>query len=243
MLHGEEGNNMKITEMFKSIEGEGIRTGRIATFIRTFGCPCRCVFCDSMYSNEVTAGVEIKDLTVSEIVDYCKEQGTPYVTLTGGEPLVQPEMLQLIEELLDEGFEVNVETSGAVDIGLFKKALFTSEASYLWDKLIFTVDYKSISSGANHQMIVSNFTESLDSWDVVKFVVGTNEDLDDMKRVVDLIKESYSSEDLPHIFVSPVFGSIEPSDIVEYIKNNNMFDVRMQLQIHKYIWDFNARGV
>lgn len=234
---------MKITELFKSIEGEGIRTGKVCTFIRSFGCPCRCVYCDSMYSNEVTKGIEIKDMTVNEIVQYCKDQKTPYVTFTGGEPLIQPEAMELIQELLNNGFEVNIETSGAIDISPFKKKLLTNFSAYPHDKLIFTVDYKSLSSGANAMMIPTNFTRNLSYRDVVKFVVGTKEDLEDMKKWVHKIKLSYDLDNIPHIFVSPIFGMIDPKDIVEYLKDNDLFDVRMQLQVHKYIWDKNMKGV
>jgi len=232
---------MKIVELFKSIDGEGIRTGKIVTFIRSFGCILCCNYCDSIYANEVGHGAEPKDMTVEEIVEYCKSNKTPYVTFTGGEPLIQKDSAELIEALLEEGFEVNVETCGAVDIQPFKKRLLTSLSSYSHERLIFTIDYKSISSGENNKMIPENFTKNLNDWDVVKFVVGTKEDLEDMKRWITTIKNSYS--DMPHIFVSPIFGMIEPKQIVEYIIQNDLFDVRMQLQIHKYIWDFNARGV
>ena len=233
---------MKITEIFKSIDGEGIRTGKIVTFIRSFGCCCRCVYCDSMYSNEVGHNAEIKDMSVSEIVQQCKEYKTPYVTFTGGEPLIQKDALELIKTLLEEGFEVNIETSGAIDIKPFKKELLTSNSNYDWNKLIFTIDYKSLSSGANHQMITKNFTDNLDEWDVVKFVLGTEDDLNDMKRMVNIIKSEYE-EYTPHIFVSPIFGMIDPKDIVQYIIDNDMFDVRMQLQLHKFIWNPEMRGV
>ena len=232
---------MKITELFKSIDGEGIRTGKIVTFIRSFGCPCRCHYCDSMYSNETGHGVNIKYMTVEEIVKQCKEYKTPYITFTGGEPLIQKDAKELIETLLTEGFEVNIETSGAVDIKPFIKELLYSNAPYLHEKLIFTLDYKSLSSGANEQMVLTNFTENLREWDVVKFVVGTQEDLEDMKRMVGIIKDSYTY--IPHIFVSPVFEEIEPKDIVQYLIDNDLFDVRMQLQLHKFIWHKDMRGV
>ena len=90
-------------------------------------------------------------------------------------------------------------------------------------------------------MYMLNFTQNLNDWDVVKFVVGTQEDLEDMKKCVDTIRYAYA--DGPHIFVSPIFGMIDPKDIVEFIKDNDMFDVRMQLQIHKFIWPSDMKGV
>lgn len=232
---------MRIVELFKSIGGEGIRTGKIATFIRGFGCNCVCTYCDSHYAIDGQYSKNYPDMTVQEIVDKCKEFKTPYITFTGGEPLIQPQALELIETLLNEGFEVNVETNGSVDIKPFQKALLTSLSPYPHEKLIFTVDYKSISSGCNDKMFMPNFTHNLHDWDVVKFVVGTQEDLEDMKNCVGLMRSSYA--DMPHIFVSPIFGMIDPKDIVEFIKDNDMFDVRMQLQLHKYIWNPDMKGV
>lgn len=232
---------MRIVELFKSIEGEGIRTGKIATFIRSFGCNCVCTYCDSHYAIDGKYSKDYPDMSVQEIVDKCKEFGTPYVTFTGGEPLIQPQALELIQSLLDEGFEVNVETNGSVDIKPFKQKLLTSNSSYKHEKLIFTVDYKSISSGCNDKMCMINFTQNLNDWDVVKFVVGTQEDLEDMKNCVETIRYAYA--DGPHIFVSPIFGMIDPKDIVAFIEDNDMFDVRMQLQMHKFIWNPDMKGV
>jgi 7-carboxy-7-deazaguanine synthase len=90
-------------------------------------------------------------------------------------------------------------------------------------------------------MLWKNFTENLSNNDVLKFVVGTKEDLDDMKHTVQVVENS--SSELPHIFVSPIFGMIDPKDIVEYLKDNDLFNVRMQLQIHKFIWPSDMKGV
>lgn len=233
---------MKIVELFKSIEGEGIRTGLVCTFVRTFGCPCRCSYCDSMYANEVGHDVDIVDMSVPQIVEKCKQLKTPYVTLTGGEPLIQPEMNELIESLLDNNFYVNIETSGACDISAVHEYMARKKKHTLMNNLIFTVDFKSYSSKCTGLMVMQNFTEHVRSCDVVKFVVGTPQDLDQMRSIVDKVKESKGIFK-PKFFVSPIFGMIDPKDIVEYLKDNDMFDVRMQLQIHKYIWDKNMRGV
>lgn len=232
---------MRIVELFKSIEGEGIRTGKVATFIRSFGCNCRCVYCDSLYAIDGEYANNYPDMSIDEIVNKCKEFKTPYVTFTGGEPLIQPEATKLIKTLLEEGFEVNVETNGAVNIAPFKKYLLTNLSKYSHNKLIFTVDYKSISSGENGKMLWENFTENLSNNDVLKFVVGTKKDLDDMKHIVQAVENN--SLELPHIFVSPIFGMIDPKDIVEYLKDNDLFNVRMQLQIHKFIWPSDMKGV
>ena len=230
---------MKIVEIFKSIEGEGMRAGYVATFVRTFGCCCRCKYCDSMYANEVQPDQILMDLSVDEIVAECIKLKTPYVTLTGGEPLIQKDAKELICKLIQNGFYVNIETSGAVDIGPYKEYAHKHLPGELWNNLMFTVDYKSISSGCTDMMIKTNFSINLWDRDVVKFVVGSSKDLDQMKSMVKEIRK-YSS---CHIFVSPIFGDIEPKYIVEYLKDNDIFDVRMQLQIHKFIWNPDMKGV
>ena len=152
---------MKIVELFKSIEGEGIRTGKVCTFIRSFGCNCVCTYCDSHYAIDGKFSKDYPNMTIEEIVNKCKEFKTPYVTFTGGEPLIQPQAVELVQELLDNGFEVNIETNGSVDIKPFKQKLLTSTSSYSHDKLIFTIDYKSLSSGVNDRMLPENFTHNL----------------------------------------------------------------------------------
>lgn len=233
---------MKIVEIFKSIEGEGIRTGRVCTFVRSFGCPLRCSYCDSMYANEKEPDQIILDLGVDEIVQECRNLKTPYVTLTGGEPLIQKDVNELIEKLLEEGFEVNIETSGACDISTVSEYLDGKKKGFLMNNLIFTVDYKSYTSKCTGLMIMDNFIKYVKPADVVKFVVGTPQDLDQMKHIVEVIKEN-RKELQPHFFVSPIFGMIEPKDIVEYLKENDLFDIQFQMQIHKIIWDPNRRGV
>lgn len=230
---------MKIVEIFKSIEGEGIRAGYVATFVRTFGCCLRCKYCDSMYANEVQSDQLVLDLTVDEIVEECVKLKTPYVTLTGGEPLIQKQANELIAKLLKKGFYLNIETSGAVDTSPFREYVHRNLPGELWNNLIFTVDYKSISSGCTDKMVDTNFSINLWDRDVVKFVVGSKEDLDQMRDQIKNIRK-YSN---CHIFVSPIFGDIEPKEIVEYLKDNDIFDVRMQLQIHKFIWNPDMKGV
>lgn len=226
---------MLISEIFSSIEGEGIRTGCLATFIRTFGCNLRCSYCDSLYAvdraTDLFGNQNFKTMTMQEIVNECKHLGNKRITFTGGEPLLQKDARELIDKLLEEGFEVNIETNGAVPIDYF--VYFHNRDL---SKLIITMDWKSPYSGMRDKMIDNNL-KALRNIDVLKFVVANKEDLDDMKQVI-------QSHDLYcNIFVSPVFGQIEPFDIVNYLKQNNLQDVRMQLQIHKLIWDPNKRGV
>lgn len=209
---------MKITEIFRSISGESVNAGLPAIFIRTYGCPLRCSYCDSMYSVD---GGEFTEMSVDYIMDELKKYSCKYVVLTGGEPMIQSDIKDLLRELRLSGYDVEVETCGAIDI---------SEI----DCDIVTMDWKCPSSGMNDKMLESNL-ESLGWDDVVKCVVSTKEDLDEMKRI--------SSMTSAQVFVSPVFGQIEPVEIVNYILDNNLDDVKIQLQLHKIIWDPNKRGV
>lgn len=214
-----------VNEIFVSIEGEGIRAGYPATFIRLYGCNLRCTYCDSMYS---VLGGEFTRLTVDEVVDIVAKFGFRKVTLTGGEPMMHQGTPRLIKQLTDSGYEVNVETNGSIYLGDFRDIAN--------DKVVWTMDYKSISSGQSAAMDKGNL-QQLRKQDVLKFVVGTEEDLEDMKRVI--------NEHVPtcHIFVSPIFGQIEPCNIVRYIMDNDLQGVRIQLQLHKYIWEPEMRGV
>lgn len=225
---------MKICEIFSSIEGEGIRQGYLCTFIRTVGCNLRCSYCDSSYSFEVDDNT--KDMTIEQIVTECIKLNNQRVTFTGGEPLLQKDALELIKLLIQQGFYVNIETNGAVDLTSFinyRNSTITSS-----ENLIFTVDYKCPSSNMEHKMLNTNWSQLDFSKDVVKFVVGNTKDLDSMKNWVNEYPFTCNN-----IFVSPVFGKIDAKEIIEYLKVNNLQNIRMQLQIHKFIWPPEMRGV
>lgn len=217
---------LRISEIFKSIEGEGIRAGYPCIFIRLHGCNLRCSYCDSMYAVE---GNDYTEMTVQEVWDNIvyefgvSKSGLTKVTLTGGEPLIHKDTMELVNLLLANGCEVNIETNGACDI-----------SPYLLRNVIITMDWKSISSGMNTKMNVENL-RLLRDIDVIKFVVGSIEDLDQMKKVIQ------NTRAIP--FVSSIFGEIEPKDIVQYLLDNRLDEVRMQLQMHKFIWNPDKRGV
>ncbi len=225
---------MKIIEIFDSIDGEGIRTGQPCTFIRLAGCNLRCSYCDTLYA---LFGEEEKceytEMTVDEIIARVSPK-FKRITLTGGEPLIHKDCDILIDALLKEGHEINIETNGAVDVREFRKGHET-------DKLFFTVDYKLPSSGMEDKMVWDNFV-SLKPYDVIKFVVGSDEDLSVMKAVMEKITPAY--EKMPHIFAGVVFGEYEPLKPIDAIMSEPVFkDVRYQIQLHKQIWDPNERGV
>lgn len=217
---------MKVNEIFCSIEGEGIRQGYLCTFVRFYGCNLNCSYCDSRYACE---NGEYTEMSPEQIFDKIVEHGAKCVTLTGGEPLFQntDELVKVITMLDDNGFKVNIETNGSVKIPVDVSALST---------ITITMDWKSISSGESKKMLSDNIKHLFKN-DVLKFVIGSKEDFNQMCEVI------RNNSILCQIFVSPVFGKIEPSEIVDLMKDAKLNNVRMQLQIHKFIWDPNKRGV
>lgn len=215
---------MFVNEIFQSIDGEGSRAGSLVTFVRLCRCNLRCSYCDTTYAFSTSESTE---MTVKEIVEKVKEISIGnLVTLTGGEPLIHVGVDYLIYSLMDEGFEVNVETNGSVVPRIPSKA----------GKLFYTMDMKCPSSGESSKMSHEAYSK-LTALDVLKFVVGSTEDLDFARRML---------EDVPtnaEVYFSPVFGKIEPKAIVEYLQKYKMFPCKVQLQMHKFIWPVDMRGV
>lgn len=222
---------LNMCELFLSIEGEGRRAGLPCTFIRRSGCNCRCSYCDTEYSFDEGCAVSVDDLIskVDKVSNGCK-----CVTLTGGEPLYCPtsdirnDTIQLLKVLSDRGYEVNIETNGSVDL--------SDWVPFVKPNGFFTMDWKSISSGMSGRMIESNL-DILDEQDVLKFVVANEEDLSQMLDIV-------QNRDIKaQIYVSPVFNRIKPAEIVKFLLDNKLYEVRSQIQLHKVIWDPDTRGV
>ena len=217
---------MQVVEKFVSINGEGLRAGELAVFIRFKGCNLSCSYCDTAWANE--ADCEYEELTPGQILDYIKSTNIRNVTLTGGEPLLQKDIDSLIELILDEGnLRVEIETNGSVDISRYEDGGLT-----------FTMDYKLPSSGCEDKMNLGNMRH-LKKKDTLKFVSGST---DDLKRALHIIRE-YDLTNKCHVYFSPVFGKIEPREIVDFMINNNLNDARLQIQMHKVIWDPNQKGV
>lgn len=225
----------KVIEIFKSIDGEGRRAGELTTFIRLSGCNLRCSWCDTNYSQDGSCG---DIMTLETILDKAIELNCRNITLTGGEPLIHANIDELILKLLEEGFDINVETNGTVDIGKYiTDPKFNGKLGDLW----FTIDYKAKSSGMNDKMDIANFWNLRDQ-DVIKFVVGSKEELEDADRF--LCELDSHLEYCPYIYFSPVFGMIEPVEIVNHmLEKNYKSKVRVQLQLHKLIWSPETRGV
>lgn len=218
----------KVVEKFVSINGEGVLAGQPAVFIRFQGCNLSCSFCDTAWANEEAAAFTL--MTEQQIKDYIKETGIKNVTLTGGEPLLVPDILQLLQLLAaDQFLHIEIETNGSVALDSF---------AGISNPPVFTMDYKLPGSLMETKMLVSNFN-LLTKKDTVKFVVGNTEDLNRAKEVI----KTYDLTTKCHIYISPVFGQINLEEIVDYLIQNCMNGVTMQLQMHKVIWDPNKRGV
>lgn len=220
---------MKVNEIFYSIEGEGIRAGYPCVFIRLQGCNLNCSYCDTRYACE---DQKCEDLQVQEIIERVQEHGCSRVTITGGEPTLQSELADLVKALTMRNFKVNVETNGTISAS----DILEITEGYL---SLITMDHKSPSSGMNSHMSIDNYL-GLRPTDVLKFVVGSREDLVDADRVIKALAIQHKC---PRFYLSPVFGKIEPKDIVEFMKEHHYNDVRIQLQMHKFIWPPEMKGV
>lgn len=211
-----------IVEIFTSINGEGPKAGELATFIRLRECNLHCSYCDTRYACEKDSPCTWMEL--EEIVNKVEAKN---VTLTGGEPLLSEGIDQLIEAL--KGHYVEIETNGSQNIEPFTR---------LKNRPSFTLDYKCPSSKMESFMNLENY-QYLSKEDTVKFVVGSLEDLEKMREIT----KEYDLISRCHVYLSPVFGQIKPAQMVDFMKEHQMDGVRLQLQLHKYIWNPNERGV
>ena len=217
-----------IIEKFVSIDGEGPSAGELATFIRFQGCNLRCAWCDTTYSFDKSEITEV--LSAEEIYSYIKETGVSNVTLTGGEPLFQKNIDEILSLLNDDrNLTVHIETNGSIDISPFKEK---------YSNLIFILDYKLPSSIMTDLMVLENFNY-VEKTDVYKFVLGIRKDLQEAYKII----TKYDLTNKCLVYFSPVFGAIELEDIVEFMKEKNLNKVRLQVQLHKIIWDPNMKGV
>lgn len=219
-------STFKLAEHFISINGEGQRAGELALFLRFTGCNLQCAWCDTAWANAKDAPytlVSIKKLT--EIAEQAIASGVRNVTLTGGEPLLQPNIEKLLDRLKYLAVRVEIETNGAVSLAPFAKR-----------GAVFTMDYKLPSSRMERHMCTENFA-LLHEWDTVKFVCGSRADLNRAAEILEQYQPKCA------VYLSPVFGAIEPAEMVEFMKERGLGSVRLQLQLHKFIWPPEARGV
>lgn len=227
--------NFHVVERFISINGEGRRAGQLAMFIRFAGCNLTCEYCDTKWANEPQTVFE--EYSAKELYQQIQESGVKNVTLTGGEPLLQPDMPKLLELLRkDLRLRIEIETNGSVDIRNFLPA---EKVEQIPDNVTFTLDYKTSVSGMENKMCLTNY-QNVRSVDTVKFVVGCQADLWRAKEMI----ETYALiEKGCGIYLSPCFGKIEPATMVDFLVEQKLNDVNIQLQLHKFIWNPDKRGV
>jgi 7-carboxy-7-deazaguanine synthase len=212
---------MVITEIFKSIQGESNFAGLPCVFVRLTGCNLRCHWCDTAYAFH--GG---QKMTLDEVLARVHQLGGNLVELTGGEPLLQEEVYPLTHRLLGEGFRVLVETSGERYIGRLPQSV------------VKVLDVKCPGSGEGGTFCVDNLS-ALDKKDQVKFVIV---DENDYRFAREFMSQHDLRSRVNEVILSPVFGQLPPRQLAEWILRDGL-DVRLGLQIHKFIWDPEARGV
>lgn len=211
---------MRVTEIFHSIQGESTFAGQPCVFVRLTGCPLRCTWCDTEYAFHGGSGQSIEQI-LAKVDSY----GCRLVEVTGGEPLAQPESLTLITRLCERGFDVLIETSGAIDT-----AAVDARAHVI-------LDVKCPGSGMSDRMHWPNL-DRLTGKDEVKFVLTDRSDYDWACHVL----AQYELASRCPVLMSPVFGSLDVRQLAEWILADRL-RVRLQLQLHKLIWTPDMRGV
>lgn len=223
---GTPDNTLKINEIFFSIQGESSHAGKPCVFVRLTYCNLRCTYCDTEY-----AFYDGRDMLIDEIVKEVKKYNCRTVEVTGGEPLMQKPVHTLMTRLCDEGYEVLIETGGSLDISIIDPRVFK------------IMDLKCPSSNMMHKNRYENIPHLLPH-DEVKFVIGTREDYE---WAIEQIRQYHIQVKCGTILFSPVFGSIEPVEIVNWMLTDQLQkeipNLRFQIQMHKMIWTPETRGV
>lgn len=205
---------LRISEIFFSLQGETRRIGLPTVFIRLTGCPLRCTYCDTTY-----AFMGGQDMTVAEILRQVAGYAPRYVTVTGGEPLAQKNCLPLLRELCDAGYEVSLETSGALDIGEVDA------------RVMRVVDIKTPASGEAEKNRWGNLP-LLNPHDEIKFVLCDENDYQWAKQTL----RQHSLSEKCEVAFSPAHGALDATQLAEWILRDRL-PVRMLLQLHKLLWD------
>ena len=203
--------NLNINEIFYSLQGEAREVGLPTVFVRLTGCPLRCTYCDTEYAFKGN-----NMLSINEILAEVKKYNTPYVCVTGGEPLAQINCHVLLDALIEEGRQVSLETSGSIDI---------SEVN---PSVSIVMDVKTPSSNESRHNKYDNIAKLQDK-DQLKFVIGSKDDFD---WSVDVINQ-YPTE--AGVLFSPVFEAVTPTQLADWILDKQL-NVRMQVQMHKLLW-------
>ncbi len=206
-------SSLRITEIFYSLQGESNTVGLPTVFIRLTGCPLRCIYCDTSYAFTGGSKREIPDI-VAEVAQY----STPYVTVTGGEPLAQTACLDLMNSLLASGYQVSLETSGALDV------------SNVDNRVVKVMDLKTPASGEMEKNLYRN-VDYLTAQDQVKFVIADETDYQWSKNI---LSQNALAERCEVLF-STMIGYQQPSWLADKILQDRL-PVRFQIQLHKFLW-------
>ena len=209
-----ENHSLRITEIFHSLQGETTTVGLPTVFVRLTGCPLRCGYCDTAYAFEGGEKMAIQD-----ILDTVADYKTDYITVTGGEPLAQPQCLELLQQLCDLGYRVSLETSGAMPV------------KEVDPRVIKIVDLKTPGSGEVSRNLYENINY-LQPEDEVKFVICNRQDYDWSCMQIDQLRLRDTGSE---ILFSPSQGELSPALLAQWILEDKL-RVRMQLQTHKVIW-------
>jgi len=204
---------LKIFEIFYSLQGESSRVGLPTIFIRLSGCPMRCHYCDTAYAFQ---GGSM--MTIDEIIKTIKKYDTPYVTVTGGEPLAQKEVLSLLKVLADQNYEVSLETGGGVSI------------KEVDPRIKIILDIKTPQSGEEKKNHWDNLN-LIHSKDEIKFVLCSREDYDWAKKILNQYKLAEKCD----VLFSPVYQKLNTTNLGNWILEDQL-PVRMQIQLHKLLW-------
>src|SRR3569623_3502023 len=210
---------MRITEIYRSIQGETQYAGLPCTLVRTTGCDLRCGYCDSAFAFQ-----DGKDMTIPGVVAEVDAQGAPLVLLTGGEPMLQRDIGALAETLLGRGYQVMIETSGSQPLDSLPAAVAR------------IVDVKTPGSGESARMRC-DVLENLGRRDAVKFVICDEADY----RWAAAVIRTRALAERSEVLLSPQHGKVNPRDLVDWMLRDRL-PARLNLQLHKYIWDPEARG-
>lgn len=206
-------NTLRVSEIFYSLQGETRSVGCPTVFVRLTGCPLRCTYCDTAYA--FSGGTR---MTLEQILAQVASYGAHYVTVTGGEPLAQPECLTLLERLADAGYEVSLETSGALDV------------ADVDPRVIKVLDLKGPGSGEMQRNLYSNIAHLLPQ-DQVKFIIADEEDYQWAKAVM----ARYALTRRCEVLFSPCADRQNPTELADKILRDRL-PVRLQLQLHKLLW-------
>jgi len=213
---------LRVTEIFRSIQGESTHAGRPCTFVRLTGCPMRCVWCDSEYT--FTGG---ESIALEDVMARVRDFGCKLVEVTGGEPLAQREAFTLIETLCSEGFEVLVETGGYVS------------TENVDPRAAIILDVKCPASGEEANNHWPNLERLRADRDEVKFVIA---DFADWTYALEIIKRYELNQRAKAVLISPAWDALDLQAVADWVSASGL-DLRMQLQLHKYIWGPEVHGV